>query len=56
MKYKDVGDDWITPIRKNYLLICCDCGLCHNFDFRIKNGKIQLRIRRNNHSTANARR
>lgn len=56
VKYKDVGDDWISPIYRCYTLICCDCGLTHKIDFRIKNGKIQIKIKRNNISTANARR
>lgn len=56
MKYKDVGDNWINPIYKNYTLICCECGLTHKFDFRIHKGKIQFRVKRNNISTALVRR
>jgi hypothetical protein len=56
MRYKQVGDEWISPIYKNYKIICCDCKLVHDVDFRIKKGRIQFRVRRNNHSTANARR
>lgn len=57
MKYKDVKEnEWITPIYKNYKGMCCDCGLVHSVDFRYHKGKIQFRVRRNNRSTAIARR
>lgn len=52
---------WQNPIRKGYRLACCDCGLVHNFDFRLvksANGglSIQFRVSRNARSTANCRR
>jgi len=51
---------WIQPVRKAYRLGCCDCGLVHDVDFKlVKLGKarlIQLRVRRNNRSTALVRR
>lgn len=56
MKYKELPDDWITPIHKKFKMICCDCGLVHDAYFRINKGQIQFRVRRNNHSTANTRR
>ena len=48
--------DWVQPIRKGYKLCCCDCGLVHNMDFRVKNGRVQFRVSRNNRSTALVRR
>lgn len=57
MRYEQVVDGvWVTPIHKNYKLICCDCGLVHDADFRMHKGKIQFRVKRNNRSTALARR
>lgn len=57
MKYEQFQDGvWITPIRKRFKIICCDCGLAHDIDFQVKKGKIQFRIKRNNHSTALIRR
>jgi hypothetical protein len=57
MKYKQIKDNvWQTPIRNGYKMICCDCGLVHDTDFRVKDKHIQFRVRRNNHSTANVRR
>lgn len=48
-KFKDVGPgEWQQPVRKNYLMQCCDCGLIHSTDFRIlTNGRgnfIQFRM------------
>jgi len=57
MKFKDVGEnEWQQPIKKGYRMACCDCGLVHDVDFRIVNGKIQLRMRRNKRSTSQMRR
>jgi hypothetical protein len=39
---------WQTPVNKNYKLVCCDCGLVHETDFRIFKGRIQFRVRRKN--------
>jgi hypothetical protein len=57
MRYDEPkNNEWIKPIYRNYKMMCCDCGLVHNTDFRIYKGKIQFRVRRNNRSTALARR
>lgn len=49
MNYHKVADgDWVQPRRKNYYLRCCDCGLSHRLNFRIKNGKIQFQAFRIN--------
>lgn len=37
-------------------IICCDCGLSHDFDFKVVKGKLLYRARVNNRSTAAARR
>lgn len=41
IKCKPVGPgEWQQPIRKNYLLQCCDCDLVHSLDFRLlKDGR-----------------
>jgi len=56
MEYKELPAGWITPVYKNFKIICCDCGLVHDVDFRVRAGKVQFRVKRNNHSTANVRR
>jgi hypothetical protein len=48
--------EWVQPIEEGYKVACCDCGLVHNVDFRIYEGKVQLRVFRNNRSTAMVRR
>ena len=57
MKYNEFPEgEWITPVHRKFKMICCDCGLVHDTYFRIQKGKIQFKVIRNNHSTANARR
>jgi len=51
IKFKEIQDnEWVRPIRKNYYLECCDCGLIHKMDFRltgtIKKRVIEFRARR----------
>ncbi len=48
--------EWVQPVRSGYKMACCDCGLVHNMDFRIKEGRAQFRVFRNNRSTALMRR
>ena len=44
IKYTQRFDgEWIRPTRKNYFIKCCDCGLEHRIDFRIKNRHIEFR-------------
>lgn len=57
MKYdKPEANEWILPIRRGYRMMCCDCGLVHELDFRVVKRRIQFRVRRNNRATAAARR
>lgn len=35
---------------------CCDCGLVHDIDGRVRRGRIELRAWRNNRATAAHRR
>lgn len=57
MKYEEAkANEWIQPIRRGYCLVCCDCGLVHELDFRIYKRHIQFRARRNNRKTAAVRR
>lgn len=48
--------EWVQPVRRGYKLCCCDCGLVHDVDFRIYQGRVQLRVFRNNRSTGQVRR
>lgn len=43
MKFKVQKDgEWVQPIRRGYLMKCCDCGLVHRLNFRlVKTGRGQ---------------
>jgi hypothetical protein len=68
MKFKRIIEtgngksEWIQPVRRGYKMMCCDCSLVHNLDFRIvkRNSAgacfVQFRASRNARSTALARR
>lgn len=58
-KYKageDGWTEWVQPVRRGYKLSCCDCGLVHTMDFRVRKGRAQFRVSRNERSTAMVRR
>lgn len=48
--------EWVQPVERGYKMACCDCGLVHNVEFRIYEGRVQLRVFRNARSTAMVRR
>ena len=55
MKYRQIHDnEWITPVRRGYRMMCCQCGTVHDVDFRMKDGEIQFRPRANARATAAA--
>lgn len=57
MKYDHPEEgEWIFPVRKGYRHCCCDCGLVHDVDFRVQEGRIEFRVFRNNRSTGQIRR
>ena len=47
---------WTRPRLRNFREQCCDCGLIHRLDFRIVDGKVEFRTRRDDRATAAARR
>lgn len=47
---------WRTPPRKNFYRACCDCGLVHREEYRVRNGKIQYRVWRDRDETRIERR
>jgi len=47
---------WIRPDAPVHKISCCDCGLVHEFEFRIVDGKVEFRARRNERSTGQKRR
>lgn len=56
-KYKAVKDgEWIRPKRRGWKMACCDCGLVHTVNFRIKNGRIEMQAYRHGLATGGKRR
>lgn len=47
---------WIFPNRKRYRTACCDCGLVHEYQYRLVGRHIEFRARRHNRATAGRRR
>jgi len=36
MRYHPVkSGEWVQPVRKNYYMKCCDCGLVHRMNFKL---------------------
>ena len=61
MRYPQVYDnEWVTPKMQGYRMSCCDCGLVHELDFKVKRWgrgfKVVFRARRNARATAGIRR
>jgi len=54
--YKPKAGEWQQPIRKGYRMACCDCGLVHTMNFRVRNGRAQFAVFRDNRKTAAMRR
>jgi hypothetical protein len=47
---------WVQPVKRGYLMACCDCGLVHRMEFRIAGGRVQFRAQRAPRVTAQHRR
>jgi hypothetical protein len=48
--------EWVTPPMRGFSEQCCDCGLVHRVDFRVREGKVEFRVYRDGRATAAARR
>jgi hypothetical protein len=48
--------EWTRPRMRDFREQCCDCGLIHRLDFRIVDGRVEFRTRRDDRATAAARR
>lgn len=54
MKYAQVYDaEWFEPKpQAGHKMRCCECGLIHRMDFRVRGGKVQIRAVRDKRATA----
>ena len=34
--------EWVQPIERGYRMHCCDCGLVHVMNFRIRKRRVQF--------------
>ena len=53
---EDNFTDWFAPKMDGWKMACCDCGLVHDVEFRVVDGEVQMRAKRNARSTAARRR
>lgn len=58
MKYRKTTEgEWLEPTpQRGYKMACCDCGLVHVVNFRIRAGKVQFQVFRDARATAAKRR
>lgn len=42
--YRPHAGTWCTPRMRGYHIFCCDCGLGHRINFRIKGARVQLQF------------
>jgi hypothetical protein len=57
MTFTPVHDhEWVQPVRRAYQMGCCDCGLVHRLNFRIRAGHIQFQPWRDPRATTQNRR
>ncbi len=56
-RYKDIKDNEWQPVNPKMRVMCCDCGLVHDYEYKIGKGeRVFIRSNRNNRATAAARR
>lgn len=48
--------EWMRVENRRHRIACCDCGLIHDFEFRVRKRKVEFRVYRNNRATAQRRR
>ena len=51
---KDGWTTWVLPAPKegdHFRQTCCDCGLTHKWEFRIDDGKVEFRVKRDTQAT-----
>lgn len=37
---------WVRPVHRDFRLACCDCGLTHRMDFRVRGKAVEFRATR----------
>jgi Zn-finger protein len=56
-KYTDQHEgEWVPQRRRRHFEQCCDCGLIHRLNYRIRSGRIEQQAFRDERRTAGVRR
>ena len=53
--HQQADGEWVQPVA-GYKMACCDCGLIHRMEFRVRQGHVQFRAWRDNRATSARRR
>ena len=53
---KNEAGQWVRPDHDGYRVACCDCGLVHEYRFRVVNGQVELCAFRHERATGQIRR
>ena len=54
-QYEQIHDGEWFDLPAKMDLACCDCGLVHKFQSRLKNGKVQIKMDRHGPATGGKR-
>lgn len=54
--HQAVDGEWFAIKKRGFYDMCCDCGLVHIVDYRIIEGRLEIRSTRHKRATAAARR
>ncbi len=54
--YHVTDGEWLQVKMRGQLDQCCDCGLVHKQNYRIRDGKIEVQVFRHGPATGGARR
>jgi hypothetical protein len=56
IRYEQAHDgEWVRPKHRGFRHSCCDCGLVHHVDFRVRDGQVEMRFYRLPKPTAGRR-
>lgn len=53
--YYPADGEWVAP-KLRFNIACCDCGLIHKVELRIRKGAVEFRARRDAEATRQRRR
>ena len=56
MKYHYAQDgEWVRPVRRGYRRVCCDCGLVHRYNYRVRKRVLEVQAFRDSRATGQIR-